>query len=220
LPDIDHRLHETTEVGCANCNIFFSGTEDRHPITEWNLFVIQENKKCGISDPHEKLYELLYKHHEQEMRADSSRTDIDEYLADNIVPLCPFQIGDRFKFNKYPGGIWSTRSIRAVYGTNTGPFWILTAQTVSKSGRVAEDKHEFWQRDSEFMISIPPYWTPYRWAQIVEGDECLVGRGKGIIINVDPAGRQVSISVGNDTVIVRRLNELRVPLHRVEEDVD
>jgi hypothetical protein len=119
LPDIDYRVHETTEVGCKRCDKFFSGEEDRFAITDWNRYVINENRKKGIVDPHERLYGLLFLEYEAQRKALLARQAVDAYLEEEIVPRCPFNPGDRFIVQGYPGGIWSAESVRAVYGTNT-----------------------------------------------------------------------------------------------------
>lgn len=122
LPDIDFRVHEVTEVGCASCGKLFSGKEDRFAMADWNLFAIEEFERRGIRDPHAQLHRLLHECAQAEKNAAAARARIDAYLEENITPTCPFAKGDRFRALRYPRGIWSVHAVRAVYGYNTGPF--------------------------------------------------------------------------------------------------
>lgn len=98
---------------------------------------------------------------------------------------------------------------------NTGPFCIIHAVEVLPSGLLGDNRSEFW----DFQISatrLPPYWRPSNWAQVVEGDECLLGERQGTVASVDRAARRAVLHVAGDSVVVARLAELRVPVARVE----
>ena len=116
LPDIDHRVHEITEVGCKKCDKFFSEKEDRHAIVAWNIFAIEEIERIGEKENHSELYKLIYAHSQAEKQTASLRAKIDTYLENNITPSCPFRIGDRFKVKGRHKGVWSVRRVHSVYG--------------------------------------------------------------------------------------------------------
>lgn len=161
LPDLDHRVHERTEIGCANCGKWFSGREDQWAIARWNMFAVTEWEKRGVVLEHAELARLLFESSEAEERARFLRGDIDSYLAKHIPPTCPFSHGDRFISERPPRGVWSVRNVRAVYGYNTGPFWIVEAQSVLSSGRLGDKHHEFWQEHQARLKVIPPYWKSF-----------------------------------------------------------
>ena len=216
-PDIGKPIHEYTEIGCTNCDKYFRGEEDIFPITEWNLFVIDENKKKRRVHKYEELYRLLHAHNQNEKAGIVSRNAIDEYLETNISSNCPYKTGNRFKFREPHRGIWSAVSVRSVYGTNTGPFWILTAREVLKSGRLGENKGEFWQREERTMIPIEPFWKPYTWSQVIVGDDCRYNENAGVITEANHLKHKAIISVNEEIIEINKLSELGVPTLRVEE---
>lgn len=216
LPDIERRVHERTEVGCSRCEKWFSGKEDRWAYARWNAFAVEEWRKKGISIPHSELYELLKTESEAQELAAAQNDRVDQYLKDRIVPTCPFRVGDRFNARVRPGGKWSVRGIRAVYGTNTGPFWIIDACEVLPSGILGEERKEFWQRDAAGLELVPPYWQASRWSQVVVGDDCTLAGERGTVETVDTDRRTAGIRISGDLKRISSLSGLAVPLSRVE----
>lgn len=216
IPELDFRVHERTEIGCAACGIWFSAKEDRWAIAEWNNFAIDGWHKKGIEQPNAELYRLLLAHYHDEMAERASAHAVDAWLTEHVVPLCPFGIGDRFEARVYPGGAWSVRGIKAVYGINTGPFWIIEAKNVQPNGRLGDDQHQFWQRDAEHFIKLPPFWRPTRWSQVVAGDTCVYRDGIGTLIEVDTPAKIASVSIEGDIHVIRSLTNLYVPTVRFE----
>ena len=111
LPDIHHCVHEKTEVGCLECEKFFSAKEDRHAVAAWNLFVVEEIDRIGKKESHVELYQLLYARSQAEKQVASLQSKIDNYLEENISPTCDLKRGDRFKVKQWPGGIWSVEKV-------------------------------------------------------------------------------------------------------------
>jgi hypothetical protein len=54
IPELDHRVHERTEIGCATCDRWFSAKEDRWAIAEWNNFAIEEWRHRGVDQPNDE----------------------------------------------------------------------------------------------------------------------------------------------------------------------
>jgi len=218
LPDINHRVHEVTEVGCAKCGKFFSGKEDRFVFADWNLFAIEEFEQRGVREPHTQLHRLLHECAKAEKIAVDVRAQIDAYLEEHIAPTCPFGKGDRFRAVQYPRGVWSVQAVKAVYGYNTGPFWIVSAVNVLPSGRLGDKTHEFWQKDLNALRRLVPFWKPHTWRQVVPGDQCMILKQRGLIRSVDRSSRTASIALGDQLIEIRRLQDLEVPNVRVECD--
>lgn len=187
-------------------------------MADWNLFAIEEFERKGVHDPRAQLHKLLYEHAQAEKKVVEQRARINAYLEEHIAPTCPFRKGDRFRAIRYPRGIWSVQAVRAVYGYNTGPFWIIEAVNVLPSGRLGDKTHEFWQRDVEALKCLVPFWKPHTWRQVVPGDNCIVLTQLGLVQSVDRSLHTASIKLGNRIVEVRRLQDLKVPIVRVECD--
>lgn len=216
LPDIDHRVHKITEVGCNKCGKFFSEKEDRHAIAAWNLFVVEEVDRIGKKEHHVELYRLLYAQSQAEKQTVSLRTKIDNYLEENISPTCRLKRGDRFKVKGWPEGVWSVDKVHSEYFWNTGPTWIIDAQNVLKNGRLGEKHHEFLERDKAKLVPLKPFWPPTRWKQVIRGDDCLYSNQSGQILDVNHSKRIAKINLNGETVQVKSLNKIFVPIQRVE----
>lgn len=216
LPDIDHGIRERTDVGCMKCDKWFSGKEDRWAFARWNAFAVAEWLKQGRQIPHSELYRILLLHSEAEETASTYRKEADHYLEEHVASTCPFRTGDRFEAHIKHGGYWSVQNVRAVYGYNTGPFWIIEACEVLPSGRLGENRKEFWQRDASRLKLLPPFWKASRWSHVVAGDECVLCGESGAVIAVEPDNRSASIAVKGETRIIHTLSELHVPIVRVE----
>ncbi|MFC1890710.1 hypothetical protein ACFL4G_13235 [Thermodesulfobacteriota bacterium] len=218
IPGDYHRVHERIEIGCAVCNKWFSAKEDRWAFAQWNNFAIEEWRNKGVEQPNAELYRLLLEHCHDEMAERESAEKVDVYLIENIVPQCPFDIGERFKSSVYRSGIWSVREVIAVYGTNTGPFWIIKARNVKPNGRLGNSQHEFWQRDVEHLHKLSPFCKPTRWSQLVAGDECIHEKQTGTLISVDVIGRTASISIKGNIRDIHNLTDLYIPIVRFEDE--
>jgi hypothetical protein len=218
IPELDYRVHERTVIGCATCQKWFSAKEDRWVFAEWNNFAIEGWRQRGVAQPHAELYRLLLAHSHDEMAERISGQAVDAYLVEHIVPLCPFAIGDRIEARVHPHGIWSVRAIKAVYGTNTGPFWIVEVRNVQPNGRLGDGEHEFWQRDAEHFLKLPPFWRPTRWAQVVAGDECIYHGENGAVVEVNASVKTASVSIQGEIRLVRSLSKLYVPVTRFETE--
>jgi hypothetical protein len=216
LPDINKRVHERTEVGCKKCGKFFSEKEDRHAIVAWNIFAIEEIERIGEKEKHSELYKLIYAHSQAEKQTASLRAKIDTYLENNITPSCPFRMGDRFKVKWRHKGVWSVRRVHSVYGWNTGPFWIIDALNVLKNGRLGEKSREFWERDKSKLVPLKPFWRPTKWKQLIPGDDCLYSSQSGQILNVDYSKRIAKINLNGETVQIKVLSNIFVPIQKFE----
>jgi hypothetical protein len=214
LPDIDHSMYEITEVGCNRCGKFFSEKEDRHAIAAWNLFVVEEIDRIGKKESHVELYRLLYAHSQAEKQAASLRTKIDNYLEENISPTCDLKRGDRFKVKGWPGGIWSVEKVYSAYFWNTGPTWIIDVINVLTNGCLGEKHHKFLERDRAKIEPIKPFWRPTRWKQVIQGDNCLYSNQSGQILDVDHSKRIAKINLNGETIQVKSLSKLFVPIQR------
>jgi len=218
IPELDYRVHERTEIGCATCQKWFSAKEDRWAIAEWNNFAIEGWRQKGVEQPNAELCHLLLAHYHDEMAERASAQAVDAYLVEHIVPLCPFAIGDRFEAQVYPHGIWSVRVIKAVYGINTGPFWIIEARNVQHNGRLGDNREEFWQRDAEYFRKVPPFWRPTRWFQVIAGDECVCHGEAGTLVDVNARAKTASVSIQGKIRVIRSLSNLYVPVTRFEAE--
>lgn len=217
LPDIDHRVHEKTEVGCNKCKKYFSEKEDRHAIAAWNFFVIEEMERSGKKEIHSELYKLLYQIAQAEKQAQNIQTKIKNYLEENITPTCDLKKGDRFKVSEWPNkGIWSVNKVYSAYFWNTGPTWIIDAVNVLKNGRLGEEHHDFLMRDRAKMEILKPFWPPTKWKQVINGDKCLYSNQTGVIMDVDYSKRIVKINLNGEVTQLKSLNNLSVPVRRFE----
>lgn len=215
LPDLDHRVHERTEVGCAACEIWFSAQEDRWAFAEWNVWACNEWERQGDRQPHADLYRLLLEEAHLERAKSAAGDAVSRYLVEHVVPTCPWKPGDRFESLDRPTGTWSAIGVEAVYGTNTGPFWIVKARDVLPSGKLGDRSHEFWQHLYQ-LHPCPRYWEARLWDHVHEGDDCILSGRSGCIMHVDRRLRRAIIRIGADEVAIRRPHGLRVPTVHVE----
>jgi hypothetical protein len=203
-------------VGCSRCNKSFSGKEDRWAYARWNAFACEQWRDKGIAIEHSELYELLRAESDAQELAAAKNDPVEEYLKNRIIPICPFLIGDRFRSHVHPRGNWSVREIRAVYGTNTGPFWIIDARSVRPSGILGDSRHEFSQRDAASLEPLGPFWRASRWSQIVAGDPCMLAGERGAVEMVDASRKTARIRIGDQATSISNLAGLAVPLSRIE----
>jgi hypothetical protein len=134
VPDIDRRVHERTEVGCARCDRWSSAKEDRWAFAEWNVLACDEWAQNGTTVPHAQLYRLLHEASTLERAQHEAIQVVSQYLSEQIAAACPWHPRDRFESLARPRGIWSVTAVEAVYGTNTGPFCIISARAVFLGG--------------------------------------------------------------------------------------
>ncbi len=216
IPEIDSRIHERTDVGCAKCGKWISAKKDRWAIAEWNYNALSEWRRRGIEDEYSTLHDLLFSHSKAEQEISRIQSEIDKYLEQKVAPQCPFVSGELFTDLEAPGSVWSVRNVRAVYGTNTGPFWIIDAQIITHNGRLGNERKEFWQSNSANLKGIEPFWKPTHWYQVVPGDECRLEGQPGSIISVDRFPHAAYISIGDKKLKVKNLSKLMVPISRMK----
>ena len=216
IPEIDHRIHERTDVGCARCELWRSAKEDRWAFAEWNSWACDEWIRLGHEVPHTQLYRLLVEEMRHEMAAQHAAATVAKYLLDEVASRCAWKSGDRFKSLAWPKGMWSVRSIEAVYGTNTGPFCILKCREVLRSGILGDSTHDFWDHGTR-LKRLAPLWKPRTWRQVVVGDACVLAGKHGVVMFADPSSRRAVVAVEGEQLAVQRLNDLLVPVARMEE---
>jgi hypothetical protein len=215
IPDIDHEVHERTDAGCVTCNQWRSGKMGKWAYAQWNHWACDQWSRVGEVNPRAELYALLCTEMEHEQRAAAAQSAVDAYLLREVAERCEWRIGDRFTAPRPQRGAWSVRGVRAVYGTNTGPFCILSCRNVLPGGSLGDVGYEFW--DSAPLQRIPPFWKPRTWSQVCAGDECYIGNNFGTVVSVTPDRSVADIQVGGGRVTVTRLQGLRVPVARVEQ---
>jgi hypothetical protein len=218
IPEIDYRVHERTDLGCAACDIWFSEKEDKWAFAEWNAWACSEWSAQGTVVPHADLYRLLREEANHERAARAAAEAVSRYLEEHVATTCPWQVGDRFESAVSPHGVWSVTGVRAVYGTNTGPFWIVDAREVLSSGRLGHKKEEFWEQGNADMRRLQPFWRPNRWSHVHAGDECLIHNSRGRVVAVDHAAKVATVAIGEQNVEVTKLPQLLVPVSRLEAD--
>jgi len=215
IPEIDHRVHERTEIGCAKCNKWFSAKEDKWCFAEWNDWACEQWAKSGHKVPHTELYRLLLQEAREEQIERTAAKAVSRYLAEHIASQYPMVAGDRFESVREPKGIYSVISIEAVYGTNTGPFCIIKARKVLSSGILGDITHEFWSHKSK-LKKLRPFWKPSTWRQVKAGDACILKETDGVILHADTSARRAVVNIDGTEVEVKKLNELLVPVLRFE----
>lgn len=218
IPDIDHRVHERTEIGCAKCNKWFSAKEDRWCFAEWNDWACEQWAQSGHKVPHAELYRLLLQEAREEQIERTAAKAVSRYLAEQIASQYPMVAGDRFESERQPKGIWSVISIEAVYGTNTGPFCIIKSRKVLSSGILGDTTHEFWSHNSK-LKKLRPFWKPRTWRQVKVGDACILKEKDGVVLHADTSARRAVVSIDGTEVKVKKLNELLIPVLRVENGI-
>jgi len=217
IPEIDHRVHERTEVGCAKCNIWFTAKKDKWCFAEWNNWACEQWAQSGHRVPHAELYRLLLQEAREEQIEQTAAKAVARYLAEHIASQCLLSSGDRFESKLEPKGIWSVMTIEAVYGINTGPFCIIKARKVLPSGILGDTTHDFWSHKAK-LKKIRPFWKPSVWRQVREGDACILNKSDGVILHTDTTARRAVVSINGTEFEVHRLNELLIPVSRVEEN--
>ena len=218
IPEIDHRVHERTELGCDKCNTWFSAKEDRWCFAEWNNWACEQWAQSGHKVPHAELYRLLLQEARKEQIERTAAKAVSQYLAENIAGHYPMVAGDRFKSEREPKGVWSAVSIEAVYGTNTGPFCIIKARKVLPSGILGDITHEFWS--NEFQLKkLRPFWKPSTWRQVKAGDPCILNGSDGVVVHADTSARMAVINIDGTQFEVKKLSELLVPVLCVENGI-
>ncbi len=218
IPEIDHRVHERTELGCAKCNKWFSAKEDRWCFAEWNDWACEQWAIAGHKVPHAELYRLLLQEAREEQIQRTAAKAVSRYLAENIAGQYPLVAGDRFESKREPKGFWSAISIEAVYGTNTGPFCIIKARNVLPSGILGDITHEFWSQNSQ-LKKLRPFWKPSIWRQVKAGDACILNGAEGVVLRADARARIAVVNIDGTQVEVKKLSELHVPVFRVENGI-
>ena len=214
LPDINKRVHEQTDVGCARCQIWKSAKEDRWAFWDWNLWASHQWAQLGKPVEHERLYELQTVLGEKQRAVEAADAAVAQYLQKEVVAKSKWSPGDRFVSRSLPRGIWAVDRVEAVYGLNQGPFCILKVVEVRPSGALGERRHEFWDITLRAR-RLAPFWKPSNWLQVVEGDECLVGADQGRIVSVDRERRRAVVIVRDTEVDIGRLTDLQVPIARI-----
>jgi hypothetical protein len=214
IPEIDHRVRERTEVGCARCDIWRAEKEDKWAFAQWNHWACLQWRQLGTPPPHSELYALLLAEMECEKAERLAAAAVQEYLNREVAARCKWAVGDRFVAADWPRGTWSVRRLEAVYGTNTGPFCILHCCDVLRSGILGDSTREFW--DTARLRRLRPFWKPSTWAQVVAGDSCQVARRSGVVLQTDAIRRRAEIQTEEQVLVVTRLSELLVPVSRVE----
>lgn len=219
IPEIDHRVHTQTDVGCDRCQVLRSAKEDRWAFADWNHWACEEWAKKGQWHPHATLYALLVEEGQSERSQMAAAARVSQYLQHEVAGRCEWKPGDRFESLDWPGGHWSVRSVQAVYGTNTGPFSIIDAIEILSSGILGEDRREFWDHQAN-LRRLSPYIRPRKWAQVRAGDRCLLDGVSGSVLSVDATKHLAAIKLdaGNEEIQTARLSNLQVPVHRLERD--
>jgi hypothetical protein len=215
IPDIDHKVHERTEIGCYSCGRLFGASMDKWCYAEWNAWACEQWKVLGRPIEHSELYKLLHLEAQEEQIERTAAKAVTDYLTEHFANRYPLAIGDRFKSKRHPKGFWSLISIRAVYGTNTGPFCMLTARKVLPSGSLCSTTHEFWSHLAE-IEKIRPFWKAHTWSQVHDGDSCILNNEDGTIDNVDLERRIARVNVGGSLKHIHNLRGLQVPISRFE----
>jgi len=216
-PEIDHRVREKTDVGCSRCKLWRTAKEDRWAFAEWNHWACGEWAKLGHTVPFAELYRLLLAEAHHEMAERAAARAVAQYLSDEVASRCVWKVGDRFKMEERPKGVWSVRSVEAVYGTNTGPFCILKCREVLVSGILGSSTHDFWDSNAR-LKRLSLYWKPSTWRQVVMGDSCVLAGKQGVVVKADPTSRTATVKVDGQELAVTRLRELLVPLGRIEHN--
>ena len=216
VPDIDHSVRERTELGCAQCDIWFSAKETKWAFAEWNVWACAEWEKKGQPVPHRPLYDLLQAEAKLEQETEALSRSISKYLDKNIIESCPWRLGDRFQSTSWPAGFWSVTGIKAGYYTNTGPIWLVTAREVRRTGRLGHTAREFAQMQQDNMHRLQPYWRPNRWSEVCPGDACYFNNALGQVVSCDVPAKKAITSIDGKSLDVTRLHQLRVPVVRVE----
>jgi hypothetical protein len=217
IPGIGRGVHELTEVGCRTCNKWRSDKEDRWVFAQWNVWASKEWESKGRNIAHSRLHALLLQQSEHQKAESIAAKAVEEYLSSQVAAHSQWIVRDRFESLHYPGGIWSVASIKAVYGTNTGPFCILTAKPVLPSGILCTRTEDFWDIP-QHIRRIPLFWIPRYWSQVVKGDDCMVEDGSGQILSCNPRRRRATVMVEGRLCEVRTLGQIQVPIHRIESE--
>ncbi len=215
IPEINREVHERTEVGCSACDIWRSEKEDRWVFAQWNVWACREWARKGREVVHSRLYALLLEQSEHQKAEAAAAASVENYLSNQVAAHSQWRERDRFQPLQYPGGVWSVVSLKAVYGTNTGPFCILTSRVVLPSGILGSRTEDFWDTP-QHIRRIPPFWTPRYWHQVVQGDDCVVAEGSGQVLTCTPQQRRATVLVKGQEREIKRLDEIQVPNNRVE----
>ena len=165
--------------------------------------------------PHAELYRLLLQEALEEQIERTAAKAVSRYLAEHIASQYPLSEGDRFESKREPVGIWSVISIEAVYGTNTGPFCIIKASKVLPSGILGDTTYEFWSHMAKLQ-KIRPFWKPSTWRQVKVGDACILKGKDGVILRADFSARRAVVKIDDMEFDVHKLNELLIPVSRLQ----
>lgn len=208
-----------THIGCARCNKWFDdeGQFGSVAAQKWNLFAIEGLRERGHLVKHRTFYKLVYRVIRARAYLHRMESQVDAYLQRNFTKGCPLRPGGRFRATQYPRGVWSARKIRAIYDYEQGPFWIIDATNVTRTGHLGDTKWQFRQTDADSLRPLAPFWQPTRWNQVIEGDQCIVGGQIGKIVMVNQRAHNVIVRVGQSEIAFGTLQTIRVPVNRFED---
>ena len=204
-------------VGCSNCNDYITDSEWNFAITKWNYTSIIEFKKNGKKHKKYELYDLLYQRMIVEKEKEKLNQEIDNYLKKNISTECPLQFNDVFT-DERDNSIWIVLNIKSVYGFNTGPFWIIQANSVNRNGKIIRDlKVDIWQNEEQFYKKREPYFVPTRWNQLKKDIICLFDNKKYKITSINAQNKLLTINCDKTEKTLNSLKEIKIPIECINK---
>jgi hypothetical protein len=200
------------KVGCHTCDDYSTDSESNFAITKWNYISIIEYKKNGKKHKQFELYELLYQKMIAEKEVGRLNQEVDKYLENNISTQCPLKLNDVFT-DERDNSIWIVLNIKSVYGFNTGPFWMIQAESVNRNGKIIRGiKVDFWQKEGRFYKKREPYFVPTRWNQLKKDTICLFDNKKYNITSINEQSKLLTINCGKTEKTLNSLKEIKIPL--------
>jgi len=215
FPDPNSNDTEYTRVGCKKCNKYFSEKKGKHAVALWNYFAVTEFEKLGKELKYSKLYKLLYAQTISELEALRIQKEIDTFLKHEISTRCDFNIGDTFTDKSKNNSDWIVREIHSVYGWNTGPFWIIKAESINVHGKFTDNIIEFWEKDKKFFLKRDRYFTPTRWLQIKPKISCMYKKLIGEIISINTKVKKATLKIDGQLFVVNSLKDIKIPIEHI-----
>jgi len=144
--------------------------------------------------------------------------EVDKYLENNISTQCPLKLNDVFT-DERDNSIWIVLNIKSVYGFNTGPFWIIQAESVNSNGKIIRGlKVDFWQNEGRFYKKREPYFVPTRWNQLKKDIICLFDNKKYNITSINKQNKLLTINRGKTEKTLNSLKEIKIPIECINKE--
>ena len=135
---------------------------------------------------------------------------IDDFVTATYMPRFHLSAGDRFEAFYLAPGKWEIVKVTAVYGINTGQFYIIKAVELLSSGRLGRRTAEFWSDKMGDIRLLDNFVSATKWSMLHEGDICKLSGEKCEIVEVNKEKRRAIVDIKGKRIQINNLARLEV----------